>query len=170
LLINAKWIEKLIQVELPYDSSDMHYLEAFLRKSGFTFNEKIKKFECEYDGREPFKVYWQMSHTIRMTVLNSFIGRIIPPEDSIRQIVYPVKPKVSYILEMDSRNLDCVIRTLFDHDFEIIGISQGGQNQLYKMRENQVLVHQSKLDSSLRVTFKGADTVSRPLLSSFSIS
>jgi hypothetical protein len=172
--INARWIEKMIKVELPYDSSEMLYLEKFLRSGGFIFNPKIERFECEcIEEEDEFTVTWRKAHTPKMTVLNTFLGRIIPMEDSIKQIVYPLHPEINYILEMSGKELDTVIKIIFKNHFEIIGISQGGQSQLYEMKKNRILLYRPNSYSdtdNIRMTFTGFDNISRPILNSFCIS
>jgi hypothetical protein len=170
--INAKWIDKIIRVELPYDSSDMQYLEKFLRSEGFVFDKRSNRFEYEYEREDDkFTVTWAMTHTLRMTVLNTFMGRIIPMEDSIKQIVYPLQLKINYILEMDDKELDTIIKILFKNHFEIVSISQGGGSQLYAMKKNGVLIYKSELGSSkTRMKFVGNEYISRPIFNSFCIS
>jgi hypothetical protein len=173
MFINAELIEKMIQVELPLNSSDLFFLEQFLKSNGFKFDRKIGKFKytCYDESNTPHTIFWHMRSTLNNTIVCTFIGKKFPYEENLRKIVYPKKPHCSYILELDREKITSVIKTLFNNEFEIAELSEGGENQLYRRKNNKVLLSQSERNSGrVRMTFSGFDNVSRSILSSFSIS
>jgi hypothetical protein len=167
--INAKWVSKKVQVELPLNSSDLLFLEKYLKKAGYIFNKETGDFECipRDDSAEP--ITWKMKTTPRSTIISTFKGRSFPFEEDLRRIIYHVVPKCAYIIKGGKDDSDKVIKTLFKNDFELVGISNEGTFQRFMKRGNEAFLLY-KVKDAFHLYFNGRDDASRPFLSAFSVS
>jgi hypothetical protein len=171
--INAKWISKRIQVELPIGSSDFTFLSKFLRQSGYEFNKKDGNFKCVCNSGKVNNMLstWHMKSTPHNTIINTFEGRTFPFEDKVRSIVYPVIPKCDYVIEGPENESDNVIKALFDNRFEIVDLTKGGLFQKYVTKNNvDTVLLNYKVNDSFRMLFTGLDKTSRSLLQAFAMS
>jgi hypothetical protein len=169
--INAKWINKVVQVELPIGSSDFRFLEKFLKQKGYTFNRVKGRFECIYEDEgssERYNLLWRMKSTPK-TIINIFEGRTLPFEDTVRSIVYPVVPQCSFTIKGVGEDSDEVIKALFHNHFEIVNLSKGGLFQKFIKRDNEAYLLY-KMNNCFKLYFNGRDTTSRSLLQAFRIS
>lgn len=163
---------KVMQVELPYNSSDMFFLEKYLRGNGFRFNRSIGKFILTYRDEDDnsAEVSWHMRSTMKGTIVNTFEGTgSFPHEETIKRIVYPVVPKYSYTVKGESKSINNVIKMLFSRHFEVTALSDDGRRQLFERKENKVDLFETD-KGKFMMRFNGLGDMSHSILQGLQMS
>jgi hypothetical protein len=166
MLINAELVEKKICVELPVGSSDLSFLDGYLRKNGYVFNRAAGRFEYACSGISR----WHMRCTPRKTIISTFEGKDFPLERKVRGIVYPAVPRHEFVIKGEREDSDRVIGALFKNRFEVVFMSEQGKIQKFYNRRGEKAALAYKMNGHFVLGFSGLDPTARLLLQSFELS
>jgi hypothetical protein len=171
--INAITIKKLMRLELQINDSSFKELDDFLKFKGFKFNKEIGKRECVYTDENGINhmLYWHKRATFNQTVISTFEGDIFPYAKDMREIIYPAVLEDFYIIDGHQKDVNNVIKMLFNHKFEIIALTMRNANSqimLFKRKDNLAYVSYHKIDK-FKMVINAVNNVSRSLLSAFQV-
>jgi hypothetical protein len=157
----------MMQVELFIGDKSLVILDCFLKSKGFKFNPEIGKRQCVYTDGEgvPHNLYWNLRATLNKSIVNTFEGDIFPYEKEIREIIAPSQMTYQYTIagEVNERAINEVIKTLFNHKFEVVGLSKNGTTQIFKRKHNCARLDISE-NEKFMMTFNCCSNMSRSLL------
>jgi hypothetical protein len=163
----------MMQTELFIGDKKLVDLDLFLKSKGFKFNQEIGKRQCVYMDEKGVQhnLYWNLRATLNKSIVNTFEGDIFPYEKEIREIIAPSKLTYQYTVsgEITQRDIDAIIKTLFNHKFEVVGLSPNGTRQVFKRKHNRAQLDFIEKEK-FKMTFNCFSNMSRSLLNDLPIS